>query len=193
MDIVYTILIYGGPIALGLLGVYVTETPPGTKRGRRIWWAVFGAIAIASVAGAVFEARSRDERLEAMLIGGDNYAYLWAEVGAAQNVTDKVPLWIKATGLLFNVNYWIAPASVTDPNDDRYWSIGGGFIRETRGGIRVGRLLGAGKYRVEFSARNGSWIQILEIKPVGDNLVQSIEVFRHGEGKIYSENQNGSR
>lgn len=184
---VLSVIAFGGPVALAVLGLIVTGNRPKTPRGRWGWYWVFGIIGVVSVTAAAIDARQRDKSLEEMLTGGDNYAYLWAELDSVKNTTDPVHIWLKASGLLYGVNYWIAPAGVSDPNDKRYWSIGGGYFPETKGGIRVGRTLPPGKYRVEFSARNGSTIQILEIMETGGKLRQLIDVFRHGTPEaIYS-------
>ena len=54
-------------------------------------------------------------------------------------------------------------------------------------GVRISRKLPPRKYRVEFSARNGSTVQILEIKETGGKLRQVIDVFRQGQREaIYS-------
>ncbi|MBL6935049.1 MAG: hypothetical protein ISR48_06505 [Alphaproteobacteria bacterium] len=193
MDLIYTILAYGCTVLLAVLGAVVTVKPPKSSCGMRAWIAVFTIVGIASVVGAVQDTKYRDLRLREMLTGGDNYGYIWAEVSAVELWSDPIPLWFKASGLLFGVEYWISPASVSDPNDKRYWSIGGGDIGETRGGMRIGKTLQLGKYRIEFSARNGSFVQILEIKLDGNKLIQNIEVFRHGEGLIYAEGSDVSR
>ena len=184
--IVLSIIAYGGPALLALLGIVVTGNPPSSKRARFTWYAVFGVILVASVAAAVIDTSQREKKIAEMLTGGDNYGYLSAEVDSMKNTTDPVPVWFQASGLLFGVNYWIAPGGVSDPNNNLYWSIGGGYIPETRGGFRIGKSLLPGKYRIEISARNGSTVQTLEIKEVGGKLVQLIDVFRHGEGKIFS-------
>ena len=177
---------YGGPFVMAFLGFVVTGSQPKTRRARYVWYAAFLVTAAVSVLAAITESGLREKKVQEAHTGGDHYAYLWAEVDSAKDTAGPVPIWLQASGLMYAVHYWIAPGDVSDPNDARYWSIWGGSISETTGGFRVGRTLPLGKYRVEFSARNGFTVQTLEIKESRGKLVQLIDVFRPGEGKIFS-------
>jgi hypothetical protein len=98
--------------------------------------------------------------------GGDTYALLTADVADEHDASkDEVALWINATGPLYDVNYWVSPVSAKrDPHDPDYWRIKGGYLRVVKpGGVMVGKSIARGSYFVEFNARNGSWVELIEV------------------------------
>jgi hypothetical protein len=180
MDLFLKFLAYGGPAAMGVMGYVVIDRPPKTQLAKRCWYAAFIFVAVVSVGSAVWDSKKSQSEIAAMLTGGDNYCYYRAEIHNPSDLTAKLPLWIKCTGPLYNLNSWFSPWEAKgDPNNPLYWSLKTGqhFTEIIPGGFISGLTLPAGAYRIEMSARNGTVIEMLEIKVDNEKLDQSILVF----------------
>jgi hypothetical protein len=189
-DLLLKVISIGGTALLAFMGAYVTIYPPEKRNHYKKWWV--GAFAVGGVlsalAGIVLSDRT-DNVLKEMLTGGNHYCYYRAEFIDPKDTTSKSPLSVICDGPLYNLNVWFSPADSIDANDPQYWSIGGQHFSEIiPGGFRSGMAFAPGKYRIEMSARNGTVVEILEIKPVNGTLTQSLEVFVPPNGKkLHSE------
>jgi hypothetical protein len=186
MDLFLKIISIGGTGLLAFVGGYLAVYPLEKKAHHKKWWAAgfFVGGVLTAWAGILLSDRA-DNALKEMLTGGDHYCYYRAELVSANDLTSKSPLWILWHGPIFNLGVWISPADSKDANDPRYWSIGGQHFSEViPGGFRSGMALGPGKYRIEMSARNGTVIEILEIKPTNGVLTQSLQVYVPPNGKM---------
>lgn len=167
-----------------LMGAWVAYNPPARsdKLKLRLWFAAFGIVAIFSVIASGAGRYEQDKQFENATSGGDNYAYVKAEIINPKNVTDPVPLSINSSGHLGNVSFWIAPATSKWP-DPAYGSVDTprSPVNLNKGGFVFGKLLGPGKYRVEFSASNGTFSEYLTIEPSNGIMSQYFYVCRGSE------------
>lgn len=125
--------------------------------------AVAGAICLATALLSVSFIDYGVNRAVRQLNGGDAVAYLVGDEMDVMQGKDEVVLWITATGPLYDVHYWVSPAEANrDPHDPRYWQCGGDELRVVKpGSVMLGKSLPRGDYIVEFSTRNGSWVERL--------------------------------
>ncbi len=212
MQTIYEFVSYAGPAILGLLGVIVTFWSPRPNT-RWKWVLAFALIFLCTALSHYLDSRAEKaetsayrkeikkqqkqiadstKRLEKLsnkqiksTTGGENYAYIWIDGEIEKDKGGKWPVWISPTGLLYDLNVWIAPWPVKDYKDKRYRSIGGFRYTVLSGGVVTNMRLHAGKYRIEFTGRNGSWIQHLDINETKGIITQCIEVFRDGQ-RIFS-------
>jgi hypothetical protein len=177
---------YGGTALLAFMGAYVTVKK---SRAHANWWvAAFALVGLLSAAAGMALSNRADNSLSEMLIGGNHYCFYRAELASPNEVTTKSPLWLVCDGPVYNLNVWFSPADAADANDPRYWSLSGQHYPEAiPGGFRSGVALGVGKYRIEMSARNGTVVEILEIKEANGQLAQKLEVLGSPGKKLRSE------
>jgi hypothetical protein len=184
---------FGGPIALAALGLFVTNRSR-IRQERRLWLVAFGLIALVTVGASVIESTGTDQRLNQVweqLTGGENYVIIKASEEDMKARREMLRFEISSTGPLPEVRYWIHPASTKgDAKNPDYWKFrdkGGGGIFVFRG--KVGGLMGnefpLGSYRIEMDAPNGHYVEYLNIFEFNGQLVQTIDLERNGIS-IYS-------
>ncbi len=185
-DLALKLIVYGSTACLVLMGVILTDHPITTTYARYLWYGAFIIVALLSVVASVVDSRRQDTKLTEMLTGGDNYAFIRAEIVNPKNLTDPVPLSLNASGSLFNVWYWIAPLSSKWPEPE-YFSLDTARppMAVNKGGVIIAKQLPPGKYRVEFSASNGTFVEFFTIEVIDGQLTQFIDVCR-GTRKLYS-------
>ncbi len=177
-----------GPALLAVMGVVVTLSP-NVARWRFAVIAAFIVVGGLTSYGVWQQGESTKAALKATqdaITGGDNYSYFQADESDLMAYKDKIRLWINSTGYLDQINIWITPFGVADPNDDAYWSIGGGPLGPVyKGNALSGISIRPGKYTIDLNARNGLVVQTLKIFEYQGKLIEITDVFRDGE-KLYS-------
>lgn len=164
-----SVLTFFGMTALSVFfGIYVTFNPPNSRRAKGTWLVVFALLGVVAFVGALLLSKRiserQDEKLEAKLTGGSNYAYLVADPGDLKNRTAPVRAWVCATGNIFDLRIHPYPRSAADADDPAYSSILGNFqLTVLPGCMWAGIALPTGKLTVELLARNGLVLQQIEI------------------------------
>jgi hypothetical protein len=187
VDLFLKTISIGGTALLAFMGAYLAVVPIEKKSHHKTWWVGgFAAGGILTAWAGILLSDRADNALKEMLTGGDHYCYYRAEIVSPDDLTSKSPLWVICDGPLYNLNVWFSPADSGGANDPRYWSMSGSqhYGEIIPGGFRAGMALGPGKYRIEMSARNGTVVEILEIKPIDGKLTQSLQVYVPPNGKM---------
>ena len=176
-------------VALALMGAWVTYNPPARddRQRQKIWLSAFAAAGLMYVVSAGAERSAENKRFDDATSGGDNYAYVKAEIIDPKNLTSPVPLSINANGHLGNVSFWIAPVNSKwpEPNYSLVDSPTRPPITLNKGGFTFAKTLPPGKYRVEFNASNGTFVEFLTIEAVNGLMTQYLEVCR-GDERLYT-------
>lgn len=183
-DVLLKIAVFGGPISLGLMGVFVTIYSPSPVAHKK-WIVAFVAIAIFSTAAAIVESIITDRRLDALITGRNDFFYFKADLPAV----------IRSDGLLqlrgvtsgpngVAASVWISPAEIKgNAQDPRYWTESPtGFLRLDipAGGYLSGVRVPVGMWRIEFTGRNTGWVEILNLFELRGKMVQTISVEKDG-------------
>ncbi len=180
----------GLPIVLSVMGAAMALWPPSMDSKGRIFWAcsflVVGGIAWIA---ALQSSNSLKDDLTEMFTGGDNYCYFKIRLADAANLTGPFQLWMIAPkGPVFDLNFWISPASAKGADDPAYKSLD---VRKPlnpiihSGGHAWDRVLDQGEYLIEFDAKNGHWDEILRIFADGQKLRQTIKIVGLGGKTLY--------
>jgi hypothetical protein len=156
-----------GPALLGLLGAYVTLWPPETPEIKFVVFLAFIVVGAITVVSALRFGRDSRQEIGALISGG-SFCFFRIDPLRAKGLVGPFQLMMEAVGgPVFDVNYWICPASAKrDGKDPAYFSLD--FRKPLRHIIHHGartwdRELPLGEYFIEFDARNGYWKQNLKI------------------------------
>lgn len=177
-----------GPIAMTVMGIVVSLWKPKSDgQTRLLWVAMFVVVGGLTAYSSIQATRIEKAELVELITGGDNYCFIRADASDLKNHAENVRLWIEATGNLYEVAYWMFPASSRrDPNDPRYWS----FDKPRppmsivyKGAVLLGRAIPQGRYMIEFSAKNEAFLQSFSIVEFNGELIQLIEVVKMKTGE----------
>jgi hypothetical protein len=124
------------------------------------------------------------------ITGGKSFCYFKVMPSLVKNLDEPFQWWIQATGNVYEVNYWVSPASAKrDSNDPAYYSLD---VRKPLHqiiykGVRAwDRAYGANEFFIDFDAKNGHWLELLKISIVDGKLAQHITVFNDKGQVIYA-------
>ena len=115
------------------------------------------------------------------ITGGKSFCFLKLNLGHKSPKGNPNQLWIEGKGNVYEMNYWISPASSEkNVKDAAYMSLDVNKPLHTivyNGCRAYPRELGVGDYRIEIDARNGQWVERLTITEKFGKLSQKIRVF----------------
>jgi hypothetical protein len=176
-----------GPIALALMGAAIALWPQTAEGDARLIWA--GAFIFVGAVSVTAAFRSSD-LLNRLIIGGKNFCYFKIRLPDVTDRAGPFQLWMIAPkGPVFDVNYWISPASAKGANDPAYGSLDVRKRLHTiihEGGRAWDKLLGEGDYLIEFDAKNGHWNERLRIfVDATGELKQTIKIVGLGGKTLY--------
>jgi hypothetical protein len=186
LDFLSKLLTVVGPIALALMGFYVT----GTQARSLVWWrGTFAAVALITVAAQWVNSSEQGRRLDIELTGGkDNYPAMFglmanpALFGLTAN-SGEMPLLIEnALGQspLLDVTYSIKYAGLNGIGKPgitvRNWGtlLGGAWP--------TGVSLGPGFYQIDMYARNGWFVEMFKVEMCKGRLSQAYSITKPAEG-----------
>lgn len=119
------------------------------------------------------------EKVVAAITGGDNFSFFRVMPDDLKG-NGPFQLWLDATGTVYDVNYWISPASANrSAADPAYGSVD---VRKPllqivyQGPHAWPRQLPLGDYYIEFDARNGFWIERLTLTMVDGQVREHVVV-----------------
>jgi hypothetical protein len=124
--------------------------------------------------------RAAEKRARELAVGGDNYCFFRVPLPDLKKSAFEYRLCLDATGTVYDVNYWISPASADlDDAAPGYMSVD---VRTPllpvvyQGPHLWDRSLPLGDYFVQFDGRNGHWIQRLRLEIAHGIVRQHIEI-----------------
>jgi hypothetical protein len=185
LEIIVKVLAVGGPAALAVMGFVVIDRPPKSDRGRIIWYAAFSVIAFFSVAAAIVDSEEQEKRITAMILGGgDDFPLIYG-----MNRSDgKLELMIaneKGMSPLYDVSFSIAKAGTFTAIAAKNWGTIQNFAYDT------GIALDPGSYQIDFSARNGMFIEMLFFGTCDGKITQVRSIYKPLEGgRVMQEQPN---
>jgi hypothetical protein len=154
---------------------------------RLYWFAAFVVLGALSAYSALRTANVIKADLVELITGGENYCFIRVDDEDLKSGAPDMRLWIEATGNLYNVSYWMFPASARrDGKDPRYGSIDKpkrAMDIVYKGAVLLNRALPLGHYMVEFSAKNGSFLQSLNIIEFNGQRIQLIDIVKMHTGE----------
>ena len=181
MDSLSGIAALATPVALAVMGAAIAFWPPDPAGyGKWCWmfaFAIVGAIAVITSWRSNQSARADIAR---MITGGDEYCFFRVMPEDLKVGSGLFQLYLDATGSVYDVNYWISPASANRNNRDRaYGSID---VRKPllavvyKGPHAWDRGLPLGDYFIEFDGRNGFWLERLTLSESNGTIIEYIQV-----------------
>jgi hypothetical protein len=178
-----------GPVVLTVMGIVMAiwKPKPDAGTGRWYWIASFVLVGSLTAYAGLQSAALDKAQLVELITGGDNYCFVRVEEDDLRGGGENLPLWIEATGNLYEVSYWMFPASARrNRNDPGYWSLDKpkppmGIVY--KGAVLLGRTVSPGHYMIEFSAKNTSFLQSLNIVQFNGALIQLIDVIKMQTGE----------
>ena len=176
LEVVLKVFSVGGPAALALMGFVVIDKPPKSNRARAIWYTAFSVLAFLSVVAAIFYSEEQEERIAAMILGGgDNFP----EIYGMYRSDGKIELMIansKGFAPIYDVNFTIAKALAGGAVASRNWGTVQNFAYDT--GIAIDQ----GAYQIDFSARNGIFIEMFYYGMCDGKVIQVSSIAKPFEG-----------
>ena len=169
------------PIALAIMGAVLTIWPPDPDgKGRLIWLAAFLVVGIASLVATLRASRTATRRIEELTTGGENFCFFRVQPSELRKSASEFQLWLQATGPVYDINYWISPASAKrNGRSADYMSIDHRkmLLPVVYKGPRAwDRTLPLGDYFIEFDGRNGTWVERLTLALAEGIVSQRIQV-----------------
>ncbi len=165
-----------GPLALAVMGFFVTLRPPGDL-GRYIWSAAFFVVAIVSVVASQVTSKQQETHLESMLVGDKDD---FPEIYGTSMPNGNLELFLSTGGSrssLFDVSFAITRAGKFETIANRNaGTLIGGVALDT------GVSLAPGNYQINFVARNGFFIEMLAIEKCKGTLAHAFSIYKPGEG-----------
>lgn len=163
-----------------MMAVIVIGAVSGAALGYFTWYLSAEKYAVANPLPAVPSAQDIARELS----GGKNFCYfsLYFINNKPVVIDGKFQLAMTGVGVVEKLNYWIAPASAPTPTgkpNDPYYSLD---VRKPLleichdGGRAWDRTLGVGEYKIDFSAKNGNWYELLKIYISNGEIRESIRI-----------------
>jgi hypothetical protein len=176
-----------GPVALALMAAALALWPRWAEGNARFIWAISFLVVGAICTAAAFRSSNY---LSDLITGGENYCYFKIRLADAGDLSGPFQLWMIAPkGPVYEMNYWISPASAKGASDPAYGSLDVRKPLHTiihEGGHAWDKALGEGDYLIEFDAKNGHWNERLRIfVDATGELKQTIKIAGFGGKTLY--------